>query len=541
MAGVARGSTGQDGVDTMDRRSFLISSSAGLAALAAPRLAQAASVLKFVPHADLAVVDPTWSNAYVTRNHGYMVFDTLFGQDSKFGYQPQMLAGFQTDADGKRWVLTLRDGLKFHDGSPVLARDCVASLRRWAGRDELGKALFAVTDELAAPDDRTLVFRLKRPYPMLPMALGKTGLMMAAMMPERLAKADPDKQITEIVGSGPYRFKADERVAGDRVVYEKFAGYVPRQGGQPDGTAGPKVALFDRVEWKIIPDASTAGGALRTGEVDWWELPSADMLPLLRTARNVRVEELDPTGYMVSLRLNHLQGPTANPAIRRLMLQAVVQRDIVMGMAGTDPKLWRENVGFFCPGTEFANDAGMAALTAPRDPAAIKRALAEAGYKGEKILMMDPGDLQVNSLGTAVVADVLTRSGFNIESVTMDWGTLLQRRMKKEPVAEGGWSAYLVQNSGADLLNPAVHGQLRGNGSLLNGWCTSPGIEAQREAWMNATSAADQVAAARKLQEQAFADVPYIPLGQVAQLTALRADLGGLVKGMPVFWNLRRG
>ncbi|QCK84489.1 ABC transporter substrate-binding protein [Phreatobacter aquaticus] len=527
----------------MDRRRFVISSSAGLAALSAPRLSLAAGggTLKFVPHADLTVIDPTWSNAYVTRNHGYMVFDTLFGQDSKFGYQPQMLESAVTDQDGKRWTLKLRDGLKFHDGSPVLARDCVASLRRWAGRDDLGKALFAVTDELSASDDATIVFRLKRPYPLLPMALGKTGLMMAAIMPERIAKADPDKQITEMVGSGPYRFKADERIAGDRAVYERFADYKPRSSGNPDGTAGPKVAHFDRVEWRIIPDASTAGGALRTGEIDWWELPSADMLPLLRNARGVKVEELDPTGYMVSLRVNHLQGPTANPAIRRLMLQAIVQRDIAMGMAGTDPKLWRDKVGYFCPETEFANDAGMAALTSPRDPAAIKRQLAEAGYKGEKIVLMDPGDLQVNSVGTAVVADTLKRSGFNIESITMDWGTLLQRRNKKDPIADGGWSIYLVQNSGADLLNPAVHGQLRGNGSLINGWCTSPGIEAQRDAWMNATTAADQIAAARKLQEQAFVDVPYIPLGQVAQLTALRADLGGMVKGMPVFWNMKRG
>jgi peptide/nickel transport system substrate-binding protein len=526
----------------MDRRRFLHVSTAGLAAMAAPRLALGADqkVLKFVPHADLAVIDPTWNNAYVTRNHGYMVFDTLFGQDGNYQPQPQMLEGFSVEDDGKRWVLKLREGLKFHDGTPVLARDCVASLNRWGKRDDFGKSLFAATDELSARDDRTIVFRLKRPYPLLPMALGKTGLIMAAMMPERIANSDPDKPITELVGSGPYRFKADERVAGDRVVYERFAGYVPR-GGAPEGTAGGKVAMFDRVEWKIISDASTAGAALRTGEVHWWELPGADMVPLMRKTRNVKVEVLDPSGYVAALRINHLHAPTANPAVRRAMIRAISQRDVVMAMAGTDPSLWRDNVGFFCPGTSLANDAGLDAVSSPRNPDAVKRALAEAGYGGEKIVLLVPEDLQINALPSQVVADNLQKAGFNVDYVSTDWGTLVQRRIKKEPPAQGGWGAYVVLNSGTDMLTPAVHASLRGNGVALNGWCESPAIEKERDAWMAAPDAAGQLAAARRLQEQAFTDVPYIPLGQVAQLTAFRDDLSGMVKGMPVFWNIKRG
>ncbi|QCI67864.1 ABC transporter substrate-binding protein [Phreatobacter stygius] len=527
----------------MDRRRFLHVSSAGLAAMAAPRLALGAGqrVLKFVPHADLSVIDPTWNNAYVTRNHGYMVFDTLFGQDGNFQPQPQMLDGFSTEDDGKRWVLKLRDGLTFHDGSKVLARDCVASLARWGKRDDFGKSLFAATEELSATDDRTIVFRLKRPYPLLPMALGKTGLMMAAIMPERIAKGDPDKPITELVGSGPYRFKADERVAGDRVVYERFEGYVPRASGAPEGTAGPKITQFDRVEWKIIADASTAGAALRTGEIHWWELPGADMVPLMRRTRGVKVETLDPSGYVAALRINHAHAPSANAAIRRAMTRAISQRDVVMAMAGTDPSLWRENVGYFCPGTTFANDAGLEAMSSPRDPEAVKRALGEAGYGGEKIVLMVPEDLQINALPSAVIADNLSKAGFNIDYVSMDWGTLVQRRIKKDPPAQGGWGAYVVLNSGTDQLNPAVHAALRGNGAALNGWCDSPGIEKERDAWMAAPDAAGQLAAAKRLQAQAFTDVPYIPLGQVAQLTAFRADLTGMVKGMPVFWNIKRG
>src|SRR3984957_8151052 len=174
----------------MRRRTFLAATSA--TALVLPRLArsQANSVLKFIPQSDAAVLDPIWTTAYVTRNHGYLIFDTLFGTDGAFKASPQMAAGITTDNDGKLVRITLRDGLKFHEGTPVLARDCVASIERWSKRDTFGQTLMTVTDELTAADDKTIQFRLKRPFPLLPDALGKSPSLMPAMMPERLAKTD---------------------------------------------------------------------------------------------------------------------------------------------------------------------------------------------------------------------------------------------------------------------------------------------------------------------------------------------------------------
>lgn len=522
----------------MDRRRFVLAAAAA-SVIASPRLAAADQrALRFVPHADLAVLDPHATPAYVTRNHGYLCYDTLFGQDASLHPQPQMVEGFLVEDDGRRWVLSLRAGLQFHDGTRVLARDCVASLRRWAARDEFGKSLFAAMDELAARDDRTIVFRLKRPYPMLPLALGKTGLMMAAIMPERLATGDATQPLTEVVGSGPYRYKANERVPGDRVIYERFADYVPRSGGIPEGTAGPKVTHFDRIEWRILPDASTASSALQTGEIHWWELPSADMLPLLRRGRSVRVETLDPLGYMASLRINHVVGPTASPAIRRAIVRAVSQRDIVMAMAGTDPAMWRDGVGYFTPGTPLASDTGRPAAA---DRASLAQAVAAAGYKGEPFVLMAPQDVQINALASAVVADQLKQAGLAVDMFTTDWSTLLQRRARKEPPGQGGWSGFVVLNSGSDLVDPFVHAALRGNRSAVNGWCDSPRIEKLREDWLAAPGVEAQVEIARNLQQQAFEDVPYVPLGQVAQLTALRSDLSGMIKGVPVFWNIRRG
>ena len=234
----------------MRRRTFLgtslAASAAGLTTPAALR-AQNSRVLRFIPQADLTVLDPMWTTAYVTRNHAFMVYDTLFGQDSAYRPSPQMLEGFTTEDDGKTWTLTLRPGLLFHDNEPVRARDCVASLQRWGKRDAFGGALMAATDELLAKDDRTLVFRLKKPFALLPSALAKTPLYMPAIMPERIAKTDPFTQVTEMIGSGPFRFKADERVPGARVVYEKFARYKPRETGATDWTSGPKIVHFDRV------------------------------------------------------------------------------------------------------------------------------------------------------------------------------------------------------------------------------------------------------------------------------------------------------
>ena len=295
----------------MHRRTLIGTGAAALLARPALVRAESATTLKFVPYADLVLLDPAVS-AFVTRNHVLMVFDTLFGVDEAGAVQPQMLAGSVTDPDGLAWTLTLREGLRFHDGTPVLARDAVASIKRWWVQDAFGQALALATDEVSAPDDKTIRFRLKRRFGLLPDALAHPTNTVAAIMPERLANTPATTRLTEMVGSGPFRYVAAERVPGARNVYARFEGYVPRQ-GTASFTAGPRVAHFDRVEWVTTPDPGTQVAALRNGEVDFVEQPLMDLVPSLRADRNVKVEVVETKGLIGFLRFNQLFPPFDHP------------------------------------------------------------------------------------------------------------------------------------------------------------------------------------------------------------------------------------
>ncbi|MGI4810085.1 MAG: ABC transporter substrate-binding protein, partial [Janthinobacterium lividum] len=512
--------------------------------LALPSIGRAAgaSTLKFIPQIDLAFLDPHWTTANVTRGHGYLVFDTLYGQDGTFTSSPQMLEGHVVENDGKLWKLTLRPGLMWHDGERVTARDCVASIKRWAARDAFGSALMAVTDELSAPDDRTIQFKLNKPFPLLPQALGKPTTPNPVMMPERLAKTDPFTQITEMVGSGPYRFVANERVPGARNVYQKFDKYQPRQGGTPTWTAGPKVAYFDRVEWTTMPDDSTKVASMQSGEQDWWENPTADLLPLLAKARGVKVVTTNPTGNVTMMRPNHLQPPFDNPKILQALLYAIDQQACMQAVVGTDPAMYTTPHGVFCPNTPMASTAGLEPLTGARDYAKAEAMMKAAGYAGEKVTMLVATDYAQFKAIADVIADGMTQAGMNVDYVATDWGTMLQRRNNRGPVAQGGWNCFFTGWEGEDHLNPSNHYAMRGNGNEpagWPGWCVSPKLEALRNAWFEAPDETAQKQVCIDLQRQAMLDVPSIPLGQFQTPTAYNTRITGVLPGFATFWNVR--
>ena len=522
----------------LTRRSLMQAAAATLAMPAIAR-AEAATTLKFIPYADLALLDPLVS-AFITRNHAMTIFDTLFALDEAGVAQPQMLEGYTVEADGLLWRLTLRDGLKFHDNSPVLARDAVASIRRWAVKDSFGQALIAATDELSAPSDKMIQFRLKRPFPLLPDALAKPTNLMAAIMPERLATTPATTILKEMVGSGPYSYVAAERVPGARNVYRRFDGYVPRPQGTASFTAGPRIAYFDRVEWLTTPDPGTQVAALQAGEVDWVEQPLMDLVPKLRADPKLKTQILETKGLIGMLRFNQLFAPFDNKKIRQAVLHAVNQHEFMYAVVGENAPL-DDHVGVFGPKSDMANDAGMEVLNGRQDIARLRQDILDAGYKGEKVVFLTATDVpRINAI-CEVGAEMLRKLGMNVDEVSTDWGTVVQRSVSRQPLDKGGWSIFGAMVGGYDWLSPATNQQIRGNGlSAYNGWPTSERQEALRDAWLAAPDLAAQRALAREIQVQALDDAPVLPLGAYYQPTAYRSDLTGMLNGLPLFTNIRR-
>ena len=531
----------------MHRRTLL---AAALTAAATPARAQApapspamsgrAKTLIHVPQSNLTSLDPVWTTAAATRNHAHLVWETLYGRDSQLNARPQMLEGHLVEDNGLRWTMKLREGLRFHDGTPVLARDCVASIRRWMKRDQIGLSIEDRMHELVATDDRTLVWRLKKPFSALPYALCRHQPS-CVIMPERLALTDPYKQVTEIIGSGPFRWIASEYVTGARAIYARNEAYIPRN--EPvDYCAGGLRALVDRVEWRVIADAGTAVSALLTGEVDWIEQPLPDLLPRLRGAPGIAVAPTDIYGTFAALRFNHLPAPTNNAAIRRAMLACVNQTDVMTAMMGDAKDLYRAPVGYFLPGTPSANDAGMEAVRTRRTDAELRAMLKEAGYAGERIVLLHPTDQTFYDAACHVVLDAFRRVGLNIDDVSTDWGTVVQRRASREPLEKGGWSLFPHGLPAAEYRDPIFASTVRGNGQAgFFGWPTDPVGEALRDQWIDSTDAAEQQRLDREIQAQAFRQVPFIPLGQYFPPAAWRTTLTAPQKGVvPVFWGVSK-
>ena len=527
----------------MRRRDFLASATtATLLSLPRPARSQDKRVLRFVPQANLTSLDPIWTTAAVTGLHGYYVFDTLFALDEKGEVQPQMAERFGESDDGRVWTIRLRDGLRWHDGEPVLARDCTASLERWSKRDTFGQSLARVVDEWGTADDRTIQIKLKSPFPMLPAALGKISSATPFMMPERLAKTDPFQQVTEMVGSGPFRFIANEFVSGSRVAYAKFDRYVPRQ--EPaSGLAGGKMVYLDRVEWTVIPDSATASAALQAGEVDWWDQVNPDLSPLLRRSPGVTVGVNDPAGYIGMGRFNSLQPPFDNPAIRRAVLMAANQDDYLRAITGNDPNIFSECHSMWPCGTSYGEQAPPEWLRGAPNLDRAKAMLKEAGYKNEKAVVINPSDLPSIGPFGQITADLLKRMGMNVELVETDWGSVIQRRASKAPADQGGWSMFHTWWPGGTIANPAINPTIRGQGGQGGwfGWYSSEKMEHLAADWLVAPDPKTQAALAGQMQELAFQDAPILPLGRYFIRSAWRTGLTGFVKSsFNIPWNVRR-
>jgi peptide/nickel transport system substrate-binding protein len=526
----------------MHRRDFL-KTVVGAGALAAasgitsPAVCQraAARTLRFVPQADLANFDPIWNTQYVVRNGAALVWDMLYGVDDNLAPQRQMVEAEELSDDGLTWTFRLRPRLKFHDGEPVLAEDVVASLARWQARDNMGLMIKAIQNELVPLDDRTFRWRLNRPYSKLLVALGKVGTPSCFIMPARIAATDPFKSINEYIGSGPMKLVRDEWVPGARAVFEKFADYVPRDDAS-SWLAGGKRMLVDRVEWIVMADPATASAALQNGEVDWWETPMADLVPVLKKTRNVMVDIADTLGNLGSFRMNHLHPPFNNVYARRAILTAMSQEDYMRAVVG-DNAYWKPLPGFFTPGTPLYTEEGGDILKGPRHLDAARRLLDKSGYAGQPVTCLVAQDLQIAKAQGEITADLLKHLGMSVDYNAIDWGTNAARRAQK-----AGWNMFHTWHAGAVCVDPSSYTAIRANGDKAwFGWPTSEKVEAEITAWYEAPSFDAEKAAIARLNRAACEDVIYAPTGFFVTHQAWRSNVTGIVKGpLPFFWRVSK-
>src|ERR1700743_1181521 len=422
------------------------------AALATPALA-ATKTITAVMHSDLRFLDPIITTAYIQRDYGYMVYDTLLAMDSNFKIQPQM-AEYKVSDDKLTYTFTLRDGLKWHDRTPVTAEDCVASLKRWGKRDGMGQKLMDFTASLEATDAKTITLKLKEPYGLVLESIGKPSSVVPFMMPKRVAETPAGQPIAEQIGSGPFKFVKSEFQPGVKAVFEKNTDYLPRK--EPASwTAGGKVVKVDRVEWITMPDAQTAVNALQSGDIDLLENPPFELLLILQKDSDITVDSLNKQGFVTMARMNFLHPPFDNVKVRRAALLAINQKEVLDALIG-DPKYYKTCGAIFVCDTPLATDAGAGDIAKGGNLEEAKKELAASGYDGTPVVLMAPGDVVSLKPQPVVVAQQLRAAGFKVDLQATDWQTIVSRRTSQKPDSEGGWDMFITNWVSADVINPVA-------------------------------------------------------------------------------------
>lgn len=509
-------------------------------AMAVASAAHAETVLRIVKGNELTALDPVASTATFARDHGFLVYDQLFAFDTKGVPQKQMVESFEASADGTSYLFTLREGLAFHDGAPVRAADAVASIRRWSQRDVVGRALAAATASLEVVDERRFALKLARPFGLVEAALARPTASALFVMPESVAQTPAATPITTAIGSGPFIFRGDEWRIGDRAVYARNPDYRPR--AEPaDGLAGGKVAKVDRIDWIAMPDPATAAAALTNGEIDYWELPPADFMPVLQRNNAVRLTPINPVGSMIWLRMNHTQPPFNDARVRQALLHAINQRD-VLDAAGI-PEADRVDLclAYFLCGTPNETDAG-AENFRQQDIARGAALLREAGYDGRPVVFLNPANLPTNNAATLVIAQALTQMGMKMDVQALDFATVASRRNNRNPVDQGGWNLFITVANSLDAGDPLTNVYLampceRG----IAGWPCDEKMEELRRAWWEERDATRRRALLEAVHRRAYEVVPYANLGQFRFHAAVRRNIEGVqASTVPVFWGIEK-
>jgi peptide/nickel transport system substrate-binding protein len=494
--------------------------------------------LSFVAEADLKILDPIWTTAYITRNHGYLVYDTLFGTDENYQIKPQMVDRTTVSPDGMKFIFTLREGLRWHDGQPVTSEDCVESLKRWGKKDRFGQLLMAHTGKIASVDRKTFTLELAERFGPVLDALGKPSSNVPFMMPARIASTPAEEQIKEVVGSGPFKFASDEWQPGEQVVYVRNPDYIPRDEA-PSGSTGGKRVYLDKVIWRYIPHPFDAAVDLAAGEVDWWEDPPLDFIPKIEQNPDLQTFLVDPLGMQGWLRPNFLHPPFNNKKAREALLHMMDQVTYLAWSIGQS-QYYRPCNSVYACGGPYATRIGAEPMM-EHDLTRARQLVKESGYDGQPIVVLHVTDRPSMNAAAIVTRQRLESIGFKVILKGMDWSTSLVARSRKEPPDKGGWNLLHTWWQASDVVNPAVHFGLSGAGQRAwFGWPDIPQLEKLVTEWVRATDDTKRKQLADEVQKVALSEVTYVPWGEWVQPTAFRKNVRDVLKfGAPIFWNVK--
>ena len=499
------------------------------------------TVLRIVPHSNLAILDPIWTTAYMSRNHGYMIYDTLFGTDENGKVKPQMVDSWTESKDNRLWTFKLRKGLEFHDGKPVTGDDVIASLQRWAKRDAMGGALFTFVQHMDSPEPDTFRLFLGEACGFVLEALGKPSSNVPFIMPKRVAETDAFKQIEEHIGSGPYVFRKDEFKPGDKAVYVKNTKYVPRS-EPPSGTSGGKQVYIERVEWNLaLRDAQAQVNALQKGEVDIVEALGFDQYATVKADANLQLPKHAIYRLQYIARFNHLHKPFDNAKVRRAALAAFAQEPFLRAQVGVKD-LYQPCPSMFICGTPYGSTAG-SEIQAKSNLKKAQELLKASGYDGTPIVLMKPTDVAAIQKLPDVAAQLLRQAGFKVDLQAMDWQTLVGRRAKKDAPDKGGWHMFFTAWQTFDVWNPIANPMMdtRGDKSGWFGWASDDKMVDLRSQFMRATDEGAKKKLAEQLHARAFEVATHAPLGEFFQPMAARKGVSGFfVTNGNLYWNLKK-
>jgi peptide/nickel transport system substrate-binding protein len=512
--------------------------SAATTALGIPsvRAQKSQQTLRFVAQADLKILDPVWTTAYITRNHAYLVYDTLFGTDENLVIRPQMVNRTAVSQDGMKYTFTLRDGLRWHDKHPVTAEDCVESIKRWGKTNRFGQLLMANTGRIAPVDNNTFTLELAQPFGLVLDALG--GQRPPFMMPARIASTPAEQQIEEIVGSGPFKFAKDEWQPGEQAVYLSNPDYIPRDEA-PSGSTGGKKVFIDRVVWRYIPDPWEAANEVEAGEVDWWEQPPLDFIPKIEQNPELQTFLIDPLGTQGWLRPNWLHPPFNNKKAREALLHMMDQVTYLAWAIG-ESRYYRPCYSIFGTGSPYMTRMGAEPIM-NHDLTRARQLVKESGYDGRPIVMLHITDVPFLNAAAIVSRQRLESIGFKVILKSMDWSTNLIARTRKDSPDKGGWNLLFTWWQAADVINPAVHFGVSGAGAdAWFGWPTVPQLEKLVTDWVRTTDQTKRLQLGDEIQKVALGEVTYVPWGEWVQPTVFRKIVRDVLKfGAPIFWNVK--